>query len=285
MSELTLRVLFAVVAAPLVIFAIYVGDAALAALLGIASALGAWELYRMSAHGGVRPLAAIGIPLSAAVPLLVHAYYLRLFALPLSALALLLLVVPAIAIWTRGVEGRPLAASAVTIFGVLYVGGMLSFAYGLRYHRFTITAMAGTALVLLPLLLTWASDVGAYFVGRGVGRRKLIPSVSPAKTVEGAIGGLVVTMVVSWLLGRVLLPQVAQLGMTTWGALLFGAAVSVGAQVGDLVESLFKRDAGVKDSSRIIPGHGGVLDRVDSLLVTLPLGYFLVELLLVPVPR
>lgn len=284
MSELTLRVLFAVVAAPLVILAIYVGDAALASLLGIAAALGAWELYRMTAQKGVRPLTTLGIPLAAAFPLVVHAHYLRVMSVPLSVLALVFLFVLAVAIWTRGVEGRPLAASAITIFGVLYLGGMLSFAYGLRYHRFTISPVAGTALVLLPLLLTWASDIGAYFAGRAFGRRKLIPSVSPGKTVAGAVGGLLLTMLVSWLLGRVALPDVAQLGMTTVGALLFGALLSVGAQVGDLAESLLKREAGVKDSSRLLPGHGGVLDRIDSLLFTLPLGYFLLELLLIPVP-
>ena len=171
------------------------------------------------------------------------------------------------------------------MFGILYIGGMLSFAYGLRYHRFTINAIGGTALVLLPLLLTWASDTGAYFVGREFGRRKLIPSVSPGKTLEGALGGLLFTMLAAWLLGRYALPEVTRLGMTHAAALTFGALISVAAQAGDLAESLLKREAGVKDSSRIIPGHGGVLDRVDSLLFTLPLGYFLIELVMVPAIR
>jgi len=284
-SELTLRVLFAVVAAPIVVAAIYMGDAALATLLGIAAAIGSWELYRMAAHSGVRPLAPVGIVLAAAVPLLVHAHFLRVFVVPLSGMALLVLLVLTISIWTRGVTGHPLAATAITVFGVLYVGGMLSFAYGLRYHRFILNPLGGTALVMLPLLLTWSSDIGAYFAGRAFGKRKLIPAVSPGKTVAGAFGGLALSMAVSLLLARLVLPEIARLGMTVAGALVFGALISVGAQVGDLAESLIKREAGVKDSSRLLPGHGGVLDRIDSLLFTLPLGYLLIELLIIPAIR
>lgn len=265
--------------------AIYLGDAALASLIGIAAALGAWEFYRMVGHTGVKPMAALGIPMAAAVPLLVHAYHLRLFVMPLSATVLLPLLVLAVAIPMRGVEGKPLAASAITVFGVLYVGATLSFAYALRYHRFTVDAVGGTALVMLPVLLTWVTDIGAYFTGRTIGGRKLAPAVSPGKTVAGAVGGLVFSMIAAWYFGRHLLPELAQLGMTVQGSLLFGASIGVAAQVGDLCESMLKREAGVKDSSRIIPGHGGVLDRVDSLLFTLPLGYFLAGFLTFPAIR
>lgn len=285
MSELTLRVLFAVVAAPLVILAIYIGDAALASVIGIAAAVGAWEFYRMAGHTGVQPMAALGIPLAAAVPLLVHAHHLRIFVMPLSGVTLIALLLLAVAIRARGVDGKPLAATAITVFGVLYIGVTLSFAYGLRYHRFTVDAIGGTALVMMPLLLTWITDIGAYFTGRTIGGRKLAPAVSPGKTVAGAVGGLVFAMLAAWILGRHVLPDLARLGMTVQGALLYGAVISIGAQVGDLAESMLKREAGIKDTSRIIPGHGGVLDRVDSLLFTLPLGYFLVELLIFPAIR
>jgi phosphatidate cytidylyltransferase len=285
-SELTKRVLVALVGIPLVLGAAYVGRAPLAALLGVVAALGAWELQRMAAEGGVRPL-AIGIGLAAAIPLLVQAHYERVYSLPISVMATVMLLVVAAAIWTRGVTGRPLAASAVTIFTALYVGGTLSFAYGLRYHRYTLTDAAGTALLFLPLVLTWASDTGAYFVGRAIGKRKLIPSVSPGKTVEGAVGGLLLTVVAAWAYASFVLRPVAELTLTPAGMVLVGVAVSVAAQVGDLAESLFKREAGVKDSSRLIPGHGGVLDRVDSLLFVLPVAFLLLDRfrLLVPAPR
>ena len=286
MTELTKRVVVSVVAVPVVIAAVYFGRAPLAALLGIVAALGAWELNRIAAAGGVRPL-ALSIPLAAALPLLVQAYYEGVYALPLSVAAVALLVIVGASIWARGVEGRPLAAAAITVLVVLYVGGTLSFAFGLRYHRFTIGPVAGTALLFLPLVLTWASDIGAYFVGRAFGRHKLIPKVSPGKTVEGALGGLALTVIVAWVYVVLVLRPYAQLSLTAVGIVVMGVAVSIAAQVGDLAESLFKREAGVKDSSRLIPGHGGVLDRVDSLLFVLPVAYMLLDRfrLLVPMPR
>jgi phosphatidate cytidylyltransferase len=137
---------------------------------------------------------------------------------------------------------------------------------------------------MLPVLLTWASDIGAYAVGRTIGKRKLIPAVSPGKSVEGAIGGLVCTMLVALLYERFALRPVAQLAIAPWWAATFGLVVSLAAQLGDLVESLLKREAKVKDSSQLIPGHGGVLDRVDSLLFVLPVAYLLLGWLLLPAP-
>jgi phosphatidate cytidylyltransferase len=181
------------------------------------------------------------------------------------------------AVWLRGVDGRPLAAVAVTVFAVLYTGGTLSFAYGLRYHQYTVDRAGGTALLFLPIVLTWASDIGAYFVGRAAGRHKLIPAVSPGKTVEGALGGVAATVLFAWLYAEFVLQPAAHLTMRPASLLLFGIVISVAAQLGDLSESLLKREAGVKDSSRLIPGHGGVLDRVDSLLFVLPIAYLLLD--------
>ena len=285
-SELTKRTAFAVVAAPLSIAVIWFGGLPLALLLALVSGIGAWELYRIAAEGGVKPLSWIGIALSAAVPLLVHMAHATQFAPPISFVLLVVLALAGISVWARGVNGRPLAATAITVFGVLYTGAMLSFGYALRYHEYAGYGRAGgTALVMMPLLLTWSSDTGAYFVGRSLGRHKLIPSVSPGKTVEGALGGIVLTVVVCFLFERFALRPYAELGLRTASVILFGVAISVTAQLGDLVESLFKREAGVKDSSRIIPGHGGVLDRFDSLLFVLPVAYVLLSYLLIVAPR
>ena len=132
------------------------------------------------------------------------------------------------------------------------------------------------------MFVTWASDIGAYAAGRSFGRHKLIPAVSPGKTVEGAVGGLVASAVVAWLFTSAVLMPAAQLGFKgrTAGALLFGAMVSVAAQTGDLAESLIKREAGVKDSSRILSAHGGVLDRLDSIFFVMPVSYVLFASLL-----
>jgi phosphatidate cytidylyltransferase len=263
-----------------------VGGAPLAATLGIIAALAAWELGRIAREGGVRPL-GVGVALAAALPLLVQAHYLRVFAVPLAAAATLLVGLLAAAIWLRGVDGKPLTAVAVTVFAVLYTGGTLSFAYGLRYHNYTIGATAGTALLFFPVVLTWASDIGAYFVGRAIGRHKLIPAVSPGKTVEGAVGGVLFTVLAAWAYVALVLRPAAHLDVRPLGLLGFGIAISVAAQLGDLAESLLKREAGVKDSSHLIPGHGGVLDRMDSIFFVLPVAYLLLDRfrLLLPVPQ
>ena len=280
MSELTQRVLFAVVAVPVVLGVTWVGGAPLATLLAIAAALGAWEFGRLATATGARPLTGWLIGGAAALPLLTHAAHLGLWVPPVSLVALLVPVLLAVALWRRGVDGRPLDAVAATLLGLWYTGGMLSFAYALRHHRFAVGAAAGTALLFVPLIITWVTDAGAFFVGRAIGGAKLMPSVSPGKTRSGAIGGLLLGTVGAWAYGVWVLQPVARLGLGLTGAVLLGATLSLAAQVGDLVESLLKRQAGVKDSSRLIPGHGGVLDRTDSLLFTLPLGYVLLDLLL-----
>ena len=294
MSELTRRVLFGVIAAPLGVLVIFAGGAPLAALLAIVSALAAWEFFRIARGSGLTPLEDVGIPLAGVVPLFVHARYLRLYEPPLSAMAIAVLGVLAIALFVRGVNGKPLGAAASTVFGVLYTGGMLSFGYAIRYHPYVIesvrvplgglTVSAGALLLLLPILLTWASDIGAFFFGRAFGKRKLMPSVSPGKTVAGAIGGLAATVAVGWLYARFVMTPTTQLAFVRGGIIAFAVFVSVAAQIGDLAESLLKREAGMKDSSHLIPGHGGVLDRFDSLLFVLPVSYALFNALLVWAP-
>jgi phosphatidate cytidylyltransferase len=130
------------------------------------------------------------------------------------------------------------------------------------------------------MVLTWLTDSGAFFAGKAFGRRKLMPSVSPGKTWAGAIGGLGLSVIGSWGYVTFLLQPSAKLGLTWTGIVILGVVIGIVAQIGDLVESLLKRQAGVKDSSTLIPGHGGVLDRTDSLLFTLPVGYVLLEALL-----
>ena len=161
---------------------------------------------------------------------------------------------------------------------------MLSYAYALRYHPYAIGAAAGAAVVVLPLFCTWATDIGGYVFGRWLGRRKLMPSVSPGKTIAGAIGGTATSVAICFLFVQFVLRPYGQLALSLWGAVVFAVAISIVGQVGDLVESMLKREAGVKDSSRLIPGHGGVLDRLDSLLFTLPVAYVLLGFLLIPAP-
>jgi phosphatidate cytidylyltransferase len=281
-SDLAKRIISALIAAPVALIMIYLGGLPLATFLAAVSAGCAWEFYRIAAAGGVEPLDPAGIPLAGAVPLAVYAAGIGLYRPSLVVAAVAMLIILAAVIWTRGPQRRPLGAASLTVMGILYTGGLLSFGYALREHPYAVGDRAGTALVAFPLVLTWASDIGAFFVGRAVGGPKLIPSVSPGKTISGALGGLAATVLVSWLYVRFALRPVALLTMTIPATILFGALISVAAQVGDLAESLLKREANVKDSSHLIPGHGGLLDRLDSLLFVLPVAYLLFGWLLLP---
>jgi phosphatidate cytidylyltransferase len=282
MSEFAKRIGFAAVAIPLVVWAVWVGGAALAGLLALAAALAAWEFYKMAIGTGSVPLWGHGVVFAALIPLFVHARFMGWWAPPISVVMLLVLEILAVALWVRGSDGKPLEVVGTTLLGALYTGGMLAFAYTLRYHRFALDPLSGTLLVALPLLLTWGTDTGAMVFGRAFGVRKLMPTVSPRKTVVGAVAGAAVAVLLSVLYVRFALAPYAHLTMPVASAVAFGLLVSVAGQVGDLVESMLKRQAGIKDSSALIPGHGGALDRVDSLLFTLPVAYVLLDLVLVP---
>jgi phosphatidate cytidylyltransferase len=282
-SELTRRLLFALVGAPLMLGLIYAGGWILAASAATVSAIGAWELLRMQREAGANPMEPVSISIAAAIPLVVHAHYLGVLDVPVAAWAMVLLASIASTIWARGVAGKPMASVAATLLAALYPP-LIAFVYALRSHEYTVGAVAGTTLAMYPVATVWATDTGAYTLGRIVGGRKLMPSISPKKTIAGAIGGVSVALVVSLVYARLVLPQLAQLAVSTTAALAFGVAVSVAAQTGDLAESLFKRDAGVKDSSRLLPGHGGILDRFDGLYFALPVAYVMLGYLLFPAP-
>ncbi|HEX5577028.1 MAG TPA: phosphatidate cytidylyltransferase [Gemmatimonadaceae bacterium] len=283
MPELTTRILFALVGAPLTLLLIYAGGWVFVAALGGVAAIGSWELFRMARTAGNEPLETVGIMLAAAVPLAVHASYLGVFRVTLTMTMVVFLALLASVIWARGTTRKPMIAFALTVMGVVYPA-LVTYMYPLRYHDYAVGAVAGTVLVMFPIFVTWANDTGAYAFGRLFGRRKLIPSVSPAKTYEGAIGGLFFAVLFAWLYVTFLMRPYAQLSVLPLGIMLFGLAIGIVAQVGDLAESLLKRDAGVKDSSKLLPGHGGILDRFDSLLFVLPVAYLLLSHLLVPAP-
>jgi phosphatidate cytidylyltransferase len=284
-SELSRRLAVAAVGIPAVVVAVWLGGWVLAGLLAAAAAGAAWELYRMAAGLGTRAFVVPGCLLAAGFPLTAAAVPDPSVAAGRFWLLLLLatLLLSAAAIWRRGVSGRPLASVGVTLLAALLTGGTLAYGVFLRTMDAAggvrpADALSGSLLVGFPLILTWVSDSGAYFGGRALGRRKLIPAVSPGKTVEGAVSGVLSTVAAgvfyAWLL------QLAGIPLALWAGGLGGALMSVVAQVGDLSESLLKREAGVKDSGTFFPGHGGLFDRVDSLLFTVPVAYWYLSLIL-----
>jgi phosphatidate cytidylyltransferase len=267
------RVAVAVIAIPATVGLLYVGGWVLALALAVVGVLGALELYRLAA---VRQVRAFIVPGAVGAALLPVAGWLTLpsgYGLGAHWLAFLvawwLIGVVGVAAATRQPDQGPTAAVGVTVLGALYAGGLPAFLLVLRYAAPSASAAARTALALLPLVVTWVCDSLAMGGGALFGGPKLAPVLSPAKTWSGAIVGSLGALVAAVLWGRwVMLPLGFSLSLTV--LLACGAAVAVLGQAGDVAESLFKREAGVKDSGALFPGHGGVLDRLDSLYWAIP---------------
>lgn len=180
-----------------------------------------------------------------------------------------------LAIW-RNVK-YTIADLALTLFGSFYIGGLLSYALAYRplYEEYFADAYPHNALILLPFVGAWAADAGASVAGKFIGKTPLCPAISPNKTIEGGVGGVAGSVVAMIFLCSLL-------NIPFHHAVLIGLLTSVAGQVGDLAESAFKREMEVKDTGSLISHHGGVLDRADSVLFTIPLTYFYLVLFVVP---
>jgi len=275
-KNLVQRIAVATIAIPAVLGIVWLGGWVLAATLALLGVLGAHEIYDLGRRQGFEPLERTGWVAAAAIPLL--AYWAKgsetRFAEPALYLgAVWLMLALTIAMARRGPAGRPLTSVSVTLFGCLYASGMLAFLIAIRHaSAASLRPTPYVLLTLFPLVITWICDTAAMAVGSGVGGAKLAPVLSPKKTQSGAIGGTFAGVIAALALGKFVLNRQG------WGGwsfsdgqlLLFGLAVSIVGQVGDIAESLLKREAGLKDSSNLIPGHGGVLDRLDSLYFVIP---------------
>ncbi|MBC7259564.1 MAG: phosphatidate cytidylyltransferase [Chloroflexi bacterium] len=252
------RVLSAAILLPIVAVVVYLGGLWLFALMAAALSLAAWEFRGMMRKGGFRPeFLCLYLPLAV---LLVLAQGRWDAYLPLALTALFILTLS----WQLLLPNRttPTADWALALGMGLYLGWMGG-------HFLRIRALDnGLAWAAIALVTTWISDSGAYFVGTWLGRHKLAPRLSPKKTWEGIVGGWLTAEVAAVLLGRLV-------GLTTPQGLTIGLAVAVLAPLGDLSISMMKRQVGVKDSGNLIPGHGGMLDRLDSLLFVVPAVYYL----------
>jgi phosphatidate cytidylyltransferase len=272
-SNLTLRIAFAGVAIPLAVGVVWLGGWPFAVVLAVLGVLGTREVYDLARRQNIDPLDRTGWLAAAAIPLL--AYWAKGSethwaepALYLGALWLMVTLVVAMA--RRGPMGRPLPAVAVTLFGCVYASALLAFLIPIRHGTNAANQpFAYLCLTLFPLVITWIGDTAAMAVGVKVGGPKLAPVLSPNKTRWGAVGGLLGAVLAAVVLGLLVLNRVGW----NFGVLQLvtvGGVVGVVGQVGDIAESLLKREAGVKDSSNLIPGHGGVLDRLDSLYFVVP---------------
>ena len=274
MNNLAKRILVAAIAIPAVVGIIWVGGWVLAGVLALLGVLGTREVYDFARRQQIEPLERTGGIAAAAIPLLAFwakGSEIRWAEPALYVGAVWLMVILVMAMWRRGPTGRPLTVVSVTLFGCLYASGLLAFLIAIRHGSGSDMSrpISYVLLTLFPLVITWICDTAAMAAGSAFGGPKLAPVLSPKKTVSGAIGGTVGGILTAVLIGNLLLNRQGW-EFTTGQLLLFGLAVSIVGQVGDVAESLFKREVGLKDSSTLIPGHGGVLDRLDSLYFVIP---------------
>ena len=266
------RVITGVVGVPVVVFAIWFGDPWpwFTLLIAAVALAGAYEFYRMANLDRKEPLLYLGLLWALALLLS------RQFGgsgVPFAVITAAILI-SLISLLFRPSREQALHKWAWMAAGALYVGWMLGYWLDLR------GLADGRNWVYLAMLTTFANDTGAYFIGRARGRHKMAPAISPAKTWEGASGGLISAVAAAVLIAVVLRLISLRLGpvfaFEYWQIVLLGFLVSLFAQLGDLVESLLKRNTGVKESGNLLPGHGGILDRFDSLIFVGAVAYYYV---------
>ena len=274
------RVAFAVVAIPLAFLLVWYGGLPLVVLTALAGTLGARELFALAERQQVRPAVLPGLVSAAALAPLTYATLVSPSAAEAAAAAwpyaaaLWLIGLLTWALAARAPAERPLEAVGITLLAVAYTGALPVFLLVIRHAQLPVRSWAGAWLVFFPLIVTWVCDSAAMYGGRTFGGPKLSPIVSPGKTRSGALAGVVGALVVAPLFALLVFPRVG-VEVSVWQLVAISGILSVVGQAGDLVESLFKRQAGVKDSSNLIPGHGGVLDRLDSLYFVIPVAALL----------
>jgi phosphatidate cytidylyltransferase len=259
------RVLSAIVFLPILFAALWLGGPIwFSAIAAAGVMIGLYEYYRLAARGGeVQGLAAAAAMLAA--------FYFGKLELIVAIIAALVVVESLVQLFTRANDedfGEMLPAAATRVFGVLYVAALGGYIIAIRVIESPIPQL-GPKLLTLFFIIVFAGDTGAYYTGRAMGRKRLAPRVSPGKTVEGAIGGLLGNVVAALIAHFTFFPELKIVHAIPL-ALVMGAL----GITGDLCESMLKRGARAKDAGGLIPGHGGLLDRLDSMLFNAPLLYY-----------
>lgn len=265
-GSLTSRVASAAIALPVLIVAVSVGGVWFSALVAIAAGIAGWEI---STVVGIRNRALVATVAAGSTALIAAGYFVATQTAVASLVAPIVLVgalAGLLALQRLRTPGNDFMRAALVIAAIAYAGGLLFHAPLLRNGE------AGMEWVLFLLAVTFATDTGAYIVGRAFGKRPLAPSISPSKTWEGAAGGTLAALAAGF---------IAYLFMATqtpvWQVVILAGIASLAGQLGDLAESKFKRVFDAKDSGWIMPGHGGILDRLDSIVFSLPVVYYAVK--------
>jgi len=261
------RVVTAVAYAAVVLGAIALGRYVTGVVFGLMAGAAALEFYTMSRRESRLPNELFGVAAAGIMPIAAAFWGMGGLSAIMTALIVGSLVWHVVFVRVRTAD------TATTVFGALYTGFLLAYLV-----LIIDTFAAGTVLAFAVVISVWANDSFAYLVGSMIGRHKMAPRISPKKSWEGFIAGLIGTVVVWVLLVTAvpaLLPSMPETGLSLWWALLTGLAVGIAVVIGDLAESRMKREAGVKDAGNILPGHGGFLDRLDSLILVCLVAYWM----------
>lgn len=269
LKNLALRALVAIFGIPLLLFTFYHGSYPLLVIVLIINVFSQYELYKLAEKKNALPLKYFGIIIGIIVTLtFFYRGIEKLWIVLLSGIIIILLI--------ELFRNKPNATLNVssTIAGILYPTTLFSFVILMRElpKSINVAYNLGGLWLILTIITIWICDTAAYFVGSAIGKHKLFKRVSPHKTIEGALAGFVFSLITVYVF-YLLYPTL----FTLTHYLIIGGIIGIASQVGDLIESLFKRDVGVKDSSAILPGHGGFLDRFDAPTFTVPIIYFYIS--------
>jgi len=261
------RIITTAILLPIILLAAWFGHPWFGIFIAAAALVATSEFYGMVATSGKgHPLTRFGLLWAVALTLSpLSLYYHDINLLP--AIMSIAVIISLAWILIRSSRGTAFQDWAWTVAGVLYVGWMLSYWLNLDMLE------AGRNWVYLALFTTFANDTGAYFIGRKWGRHKLAPATSPGKTWEGATGGLL-SSIAGAVTVFLLLNLFCSFSLLYWQLILLACLISLFAQLGDMVESLLKRNLEAKDAGKLLPGHGGALDRLDSLIFVAPMVYY-----------
>lgn len=261
------RIITAAIGIPVIISVIWFGDPWFSFLMAVVTLAGTFEFYRMANWNKREPLAYFGLLWALALVLSPHYYLENTILLPIAMTAGVMISL----VWLLccSPQERAFHNWAWIVAGALYVGWMLSYWLNLRI------VPGGKSLVYLAMFTAFANDTGALFIGRKWGKHKLASAISPGKTWEGALGGLLSAIVAAIAISRIPILFYPS-PLECWLVIPLAFLISLFAQLGDLVESLLKRNMGVKESGKLLPGHGGILDRFDSLIFVGAMVYYYV---------
>lgn len=269
------RIIVALIGIPILIGVLYYGGLPLLVFTNIIVGIGAYEFYQMAEIGGKKPHKLLGIILALIIPNVIFFKELNMISFGIEGIIALCTI---IAISFRVIQNRVEDSSVdlgETVLGALYPSVLFS-------HILLISLLPnGGKWLLTAQIMVWVCDSFAYFVGMGIGRKffnRGFNSISPKKSIEGSIGGTLFTILSLFLLDKYFV--LVQGGMDILNVAIFGVFISAVAQIGDLGESMFKREFKVKDSGTLLKGHGGILDRFDSILFVAPVMYYLLKFII-----